>query len=183
MQKLDLTGQQFGQWTALKSGKKTAYWLCKCACGREVEVFIGSLRAGKSKGCSKCQSRWMSTSGQSSRNATKHGLHRSDEYRSWKMMKEHCSNPKQDNWAYYGGRGILVCDKWKNSFEEFYKDMGPKPKDYSIDRIDVNKNYEPGNCKWSSTKEQNRNKVNNIWVDLDGERILLIDAAARYNIS
>ena len=92
-------------------------------------------------------------------NNFKHGFHKTTEYRSWQHMKARCNNPNNHNYKYYGGRGIEVYEKWKTSFNTFIIDMGFKPsKDYSLDRIDTNGNYEPSNCKWSSKKEQAINR-------------------------
>lgn len=175
MKKLDLTGQKFGKWEAIKPGAKPSYWLCKCECGNEVEVFIGSLRNGKSLGCLRCQSKWMSESGQASKNATIHGMHKSYTYNSWKAMKERCTNPNHDQYEYYGGAGTTVCDQWFNSFQQFYDDMGERPEDCTLDRIDVNGNYEPGNCRWATVEEQNRNKTNTIYVIWENNKIALRD--------
>jgi hypothetical protein len=92
-------------------------------------------------------------------NNFKHGYHKTSEYRSWQHMKARCTNPNNDNYRYYGGRGIMVCDRWMKSFADFIVDMGLKPsKEYSLDRIDNNGNYEPSNCKWSSKSEQLSNR-------------------------
>jgi len=88
-----------------------------------------------------------------------HGLSNSLTYKSWEGIKNRCLNENTPYFKYYGGRGITVCERWKNSFLAFYEDMGPRPsKDHSIDRIDVNGNYEPGNCKWSTKSEQSLNR-------------------------
>lgn len=91
------------------------------------------------------------------------------EYSPWSAMIQRCLNPSCRAYPQYGGRGITVCDRWRNSFEDFLADIGPRPgMDYSIDRIDVNGNYEPGNCRWATSKTQNRNRRNNRLIEIDG---------------
>lgn len=92
----------------------------------------------------------------------------SSEYHSWSSMIQRCTNPRRDSWGYYGGRGIKVCDRWLNSFECFLSDMGPRPDGYSLDRIDVNGDYGPENCRWSTAREQARNSRRTILVEIDG---------------
>jgi hypothetical protein len=88
-----------------------------------------------------------------------HGLKHTSEYRTWNAMKTRCYNPKSNRFQYYGGRGITVCKRWRDSFAAFYADMGPKPgPEYSIDRIKVNGNYTPRNCRWATPSEQALNK-------------------------
>jgi hypothetical protein len=158
MQKLDLTNQKFGKWTALKAGVKKSYWLCQCDCGKEKEVFIGSLRYGSSTQCPSCASKgnlWSTT----------HGMHKSITYTSWRTMKYRCYDTNHENYPYYGAIGIKVCERWLNSFQNFYDDMGERPsKNYTMDRIDPYKDYEPGNCRWATVTEQNRNKRKSIFV-------------------
>lgn len=104
------------------------------------------------------------------KNATKHGMKNIPEYRIWCGIKKRCYNIKDRAYKNYGARGIVVCDEWKNSFEQFYKDMGPRPfAKYSIDRIDNNKGYGPNNCRWASVKEQNQNTRSNINVTFQGK--------------
>lgn len=108
-----------------------------------------------------------------------HGLTKTSEYSSWKAMKQRCLNPgDKRNAKHYLEKGITICDRWIKSFVNFYNDMGVKPDpNFTIERIDRTGNYEPGNCKWASNHEQQRNKSTNIYVEIDGQRILLKDYA------
>ncbi len=155
---VDLSGQNFNNWTVIKRvhnryGNKT-YWLCRCSCGKEKEVMGTTLTSGRSKQCRSCSIKLR---------FTKHGFCKNRkktlEYHIWNSIKNRCNNPNISNWKDYGGRGIKICDRWKNSFSNFIKDMGRKPfPKASIDRIDNDGNYCPENCKWASIIEQSRNK-------------------------
>jgi hypothetical protein len=88
-----------------------------------------------------------------------HGMHNTPEYRTWTGMKERCYNPSADSYKNYGGRGITVCDRWRDDFPAFYADMGPRPSEnHSLDRRDTDGNYEPENCRWATRSEQQKNK-------------------------
>jgi len=105
------------------------------------------------------------------------------EYRSWYHMKTRCYNKKRPYWKYYGGRGIKVCDRWKDSFVNFLSDMGNKPTSkHSLDRIDNNGDYSPDNCKWSTSKQQTRNKRSNIMIEYNGKIQCLNDWAKELEI-
>ena len=163
---IDLTGQRFGKLTVIKRIEndkyKNARWLCRCDCGNENKVTTNMLRRGNSKSCG-CLSRDMT----SERNLT-HGMTKTPEYSTWISMKTRCYNKKFHAYKHYGGRGITVCDRWLKSFDNFYEDMGPKPTpEHSIDRIDNNKGYSPGNCKWVTINEQANNRRNNHNITLD----------------
>lgn len=160
-QMLDLTGQTFGRWTVLcfarreqyASGSTKVYWIARCTCGSERDVLAASLRSGASRSCG-CEANERLAA-----RLVTHGQSRSPEYRTWGGMVQRCTNPRGTEWANYGGRGIEVCAEWRESFEAFLAHVGPKPTpSHSIDRIDVNGNYEPGNVRWATQPEQNANR-------------------------
>lgn len=103
-------------------------------------------------------------------------------YSTWLSMRARCSNPNVTYYADYGGRGITVCDRWQTSFEAFLEDMGEKPAGTSIERIDRDGHYEPGNCRWATLREQGRNKRNNLKLTLNGETRLLVEWSERTGI-
>jgi hypothetical protein len=113
-----------------------------------------------------------------------HGLSASSEYSAWKAMIQRCTNVNNAQVIRYGGRGITVCDRWLNSFEAFYLDMGPKPtQEHSLDRRNNDGNYEPGNCRWATDTEQQRNKSNNRLVDYDGRKVTVAELSELTGIS
>lgn len=107
----------------------------------------------------------------------------SPEYNTWMSMKQRCLNPNAPNYDLYGGRGIKICDRWVNSFEDFLSDMGYKPSSkHSIDRIDVNGDYEPSNCKWSTNEEQQNNKRNSVKILINGILYSIKELSQKYSI-
>lgn len=155
---VDITGNKYGRLTAIKPATGTK-WECLCVCGKTTYVHKGSLTRGVSKSCG-CFRREHT----SSKN-TRHGRSDTKAYNSWQGMKARCLNTKLESYPNYGGRGITVCERWLDSFENFLADMGEPDKDASLDRIDVNGNYEPSNCRWANTKQQSNNRRNSIWVE------------------
>lgn len=165
----DYTGAVFGKITVIErsrvekkqNGTYIAYWLCRCKCGKETYLPTGNFYKDRIKSCG-CL-----------KNVDRHGMSKLNNkhpiYDAWSTMKQRCLNPKNSNYYNYGGRGISVCDRWLESFENFYADMGGKPTPkHSIDRIDVNGNYEPNNCKWATWDEQANNKRSNVMLELKG---------------
>lgn len=162
----DLLGLRFGRLIVISHqgisrGHHT--WECKCDCGGVCVVASGNLRSGNTRSCG-C----LSSETTSERNRT-HGMSDSKEYKTWRSMLDRCSKPSQVSFERYGGRGITVCERWKNSFEHFLSDMGMMPSpEYTIERNDSNGNYEPTNCRWATKIEQANNKRNTVWVDVAG---------------
>jgi hypothetical protein len=158
----DLTGQRFSRLTVISldpertaSGK--ARWLCRCDCGTELIVTGGNLCSGNSESCG-CYSREVSATINK-----KHGMSYTKEFGIWLTMNQRCSNPAVLHYDRYGGRGIAVCDRWIDSFEAFYADMGPRPTTrHTIERRDNDKDYEPDNCYWATYAEQGLNKINTV---------------------
>jgi hypothetical protein len=147
----DITGQVFGRLTAIEvAGTKNgrAVWRCVCACGRSHIASGANLRSGRQQGCGCLRGR----------NST-HGMTYSPEFSVWLAMRKRCGNPNNASWRHYGARGITICERWQDSFEAFHADMGSRPSaKHSLDRIDNDGNYEPGNCRWATPSEQQSNR-------------------------
>lgn len=185
MPALDLTGQQYGRLTPLrlapKRGKHTR-WVCQCDCGNETVASTSDLRTGNTTSCG-CYMRQRQREGQLTHGATGRSNPRDPVYRVWTTMKERCSNPQNKNFARYGGRGIYVCERWRESYEAFRDDMGPRPAGYSVERKDNDGPYSPENCIWASQKTQMMNRRVTILVEHDGETICASDYAKLMGIS
>ena len=151
---IDLSGRVFGRWTVLRRAFRDdqgkTWWTCRCACGAVHDVNGCHLRDGRSKQCKSCVRR--------THGATR-GRRPTTEYVVWSSMIARCHNPENRRYADYGGRGITVCARWRDSFDAFLADMGPRPSpDHSIDRVENGKGYEPSNCRWATSTQQNRNR-------------------------
>lgn len=167
----DLTGSRYGRLTVLSHektpGSKT-FWRCRCDCGNEVIVGYGELRYGNTKSCGCLRKEVASLNGKT--NSTKHGMFGTRLYHIWDSMKARCYNEKHMAYKNYGGRGISICDEWRNSFEAFHTwalENGYSD-ELTIDRIDVNGNYEPSNCHWITANQQANNKRNTVYITISG---------------
>ncbi len=153
---IDLTNRTFGRLLVVGISHKTrdnrVYWYVRCACGSEHTILGGALREGRTRSCG-CLHKEISVN-----RATTHGMTKTRTYRCWNDMKQRCYNSKARNYKYYGERGITVCKRWVDSFENFLADMGEMPKGLTLERVNNNDNYTPKNCKWATWKEQNNNK-------------------------
>lgn len=179
---IDLSRQRFGRLVVLERaeniGTKTA-WKCKCDCGNECIVFGTHLKSGHTQSCGCLQKE------RTSRARKKHGLAHTRTSRIWSNMKNRCYNTKDSVYKYYGGRGIKVCDEWKDDFQAFHEwAMSNGYADHlTIDRIDVNGNYEPSNCRWVSMKEQSNNKNSNHLITYKGETLTITQWAHKLGIN
>jgi hypothetical protein len=144
-------------------------WKCRCDCGNLTTERAAKLIGGEKKSCG-CLMRERRKGSAWRKDGTIHGQSKSLAYSSWCHMKARCNNPNHESYPHYGGRGIVVCERWANSFAAFFEDMGDRPsRKHEIDRIDNDGNYEPGNCQWATRRQQSRNKRTNVFVNVDGD--------------
>ena len=175
----DITGNKYGKLTVISSvgsRHKKIYWLCQCECGNKTEVSGVSLRNNNTKscGCLKHTRRDMGA----------HNLSKTRINNIYHNMKQRCDNPNCNVYSNYGGRGITVCEEWKRDFMSFYNwamEHGYKDT-LSIDRIDVNGNYEPNNCRWVTQKKQMSNTRRNLIYSIDNEQLCLSEWCEKYKM-
>lgn len=176
---IDLTGRRFGQITVLNRvfvTKKRTHWKCRCDCGKETVIAGMNLGNGHTTSCGCLR--------------IKHGKTNTPEFSSWSAMMDRCYCETNKGYHRYGGRGIAVCERWRNDFQAFLEDMGPRPKGHSIGRINNNLGYFPENCQWQNAKQQGRNTRS---VKLDARKVAEIrslygrleqeDLAKRYGVT
>lgn len=171
----DLSGTVFGRWTVLSRSRSQErvghrYWLCRCECGIEREVREKSLYLGESLSCG-CVSRWRAD-----------GRSRTRAYQAWQHMLRRCQNPQDHAYARYGGRGIRVCARWQE-LANFCADMGDPSDGLSLERVNNNGDYEPGNCVWATVKQQQRNTRANRYITVCGDQITIPEACERFGLS
>ena len=175
----DLTGQRINRLTVLRKADEPGIyskWLCRCECGKEVNVAQADLRRRRTHSCG-CALRGKNVT----HGATTIGAVLRAEYRTWIQMRNRCSDhPKAPGWL---ERGIRVCERWEQSFEAFIADMGPRPSPkHSLDRIDNDGNYEPGNCRWATRLEQANNLECTIYARYDREWVPVAELARRLQL-
>lgn len=192
----DLAGRRFERLTVLDYAGKTPtgiiQWRCRCDCGKETLVRAGCLTSGNTRSCG-CLLAEKLKDNQHNR---KHGKWTSPEWSSWSSMRRRCYDPKAISYPDYGGRGVFVCARWRESFDNFLADMGPMPTDgkYSIDRKDNSANYTcgkcdecaangwPANCCWATPREQAQNRRNSHHVTFQGETLTVAEWARRLGL-
>lgn len=179
----DLTGQRFGRLVVLERNftyKKAAYWICQCDCGTKKTIQSSHLRSGATKSCG-C----LHDESARKTKVKTHGESNTRLYAEWISMKARCYNPRSERYDRYGGRGIMVCEEWKNSFQAFrdWALANGYREDLTIDRIDVNGNYEPSNCRWITNQEQQNNRSNNLFITFNGKTQTVTQWAKETGIS
>ena len=163
-----MIGQRFGKLRVTASAPPAesgnVQYKCRCDCGKRSVVTASNLRIGKTKSCGCLR---VASAARATIAATTHGMKNTGIYRVWNSMLNRCRNPSVPQYPNYGGRGIKVCARWKK-FENFFADMGVCPAGLSLDRVDVNGDYRPSNCRWATQKQQSRNTRKTIWLEHRG---------------
>ena len=177
----DLTGKLYGRLTVTTrapSRGKMSHWNCTCSYGNVLEVSIVRLKRGNTSSCGCLRKELVAD-----KNRT-HGATGTFEHNVWRSMKNRCNTKTHKDYANYGGRGITVCQRWLKSFENFLADMGLAPTHrHSIERNDVNGNYEPENCRWATTVEQANNRRNTVTLEWNGRSQSMADWARELGIN
>ena len=191
MARKDETGNRYGRLLvvapAIEKSHGAAMWQCACDCGNMAVVAGTLMRKGSTTSCGCYQKEQASIRRKLSPSpTTSHGMcvpgRVTRTWRAWAGMKQRCGNPNNKSYADYGGRGVFVCDRWVNSFENFFADMGEAPPKMTLERKDVNGNYEPSNCCWADKIEQANNRRSNRRLTLGDETKTLAQWARHFNV-
>lgn len=179
--RLDITGNRYGRLIALEraySKNNATFWKCQCDCGVISVHRLKDLQGGN---CNSCGCYQIEVTIKRSR---KHGhkskfeqgtIYGSGTYNTWRSMIKRCTLPTHQAYQWYGGRGIKVCDRWLESFENFLEDLGVRPEGWTIERIDVNGNYEKSNVRYATKQEQYWNRTDSLWIEYRGEKKCLAE--------
>lgn len=174
-----MIGKRFGRLTVVSGAMTTnrRRFNVICDCGRTSIVSMSNLKSGHTQSCGCLHKEAL-------KKPRTHGMSKSSEYKSYHKMLERCYNPKDINYKNYGGREIRVCDRWLESFENFFADMGKKPTPkHSIERNETDGNYEPSNCRWATKLEQNRNRRRHAWFEHGGIKLIREDWAKVFQVA
>lgn len=168
MRIVDMTSKRYGRLMAIcPTGKrdraKNRIWKFTCDCGNSCEIDGYSVRSGKRYQCPTCSAEQVRMS------SVIHGSSESPEFSTWIDIQTRCYNPRSTGYRNYGGRGIRVCDRWRSNFSHFLEDMGKRPTGCSIDRINNDGDYEPGNCRWATRVDQANNRRTNVFLTIGGK--------------
>lgn len=181
MKLVNLVGRRFGRLIVIRrhrDGERHTKWLCRCDCGKKKIVASDKLLNGETKSCRCLFSEMLG------KRSLKHGntINRKPtrEYEAWANAKTRCYNPRNEKYKNYGKRGIKMCSRWKDSFANFIKDMGKCPEGKTLDRKNVNGDYEPLNCQWSTREEQMNNTTKNIFLKFKGQRLTIAQWARMF---
>lgn len=180
----NIVGEKFGRITVLRrigSVNKKALWECECECGKIIESLTNPLASGHTKSCG-CLRYERNISTPIVHGHTKRSNGRSSTYYTWQGMKTRCTNEKVKSFKDYGGRGITICEKWL-TFEGFLEDMGERPKNTTIDRINNNKGYYKENCQWTTKIKQANNQSTNVKITINGETYGMCEWSRKLEIS
>ncbi len=167
---VDLTGKRFDRLTVLERAENNnsdkVRWLCQCVCGNQKIIAGTHLSTGKTRSCGCLLSEHAISNNK--KYCRTHGMHRTKTYNSWQSMFARCYDKNNPSYRYYGAKGIEVCEAW-HKFENFFADMGTRPKGKTIDRKDNSKGYFKENCRWRTPKEQANNRTNNLKLTFEGQ--------------
>lgn len=180
-------GQRYGRLVVTGEGPRSRdgrrRWRCSCDCGGEALTYQKCLRSGQTQSCG-CLMRERTSAANTTHGGGSVKNGRSPEYVVWCAMKARCYNPRTERYPEYGGRNIQVCARWRDDFPAFLADMGPRPsREYSIERKDVNGNYEPGNCVWLLKSQQSANRRGNVMITHGGETLTAAEWGRRLGVN